>query len=59
MHTAAEQLASALPAGTTGQVDLVRRIDVRGDLARVKAPTLAIVTTADPLVSPALPLTEG
>ncbi|MFF8657267.1 alpha/beta fold hydrolase [Streptomyces huasconensis] len=54
VHTAAEQLAADLPAGTPGQVDLVRRIDVRDDLARITAPTLAVVTTADPLISPAL-----
>ncbi|MEU5580744.1 alpha/beta fold hydrolase [Streptomyces huasconensis] len=54
VHTAVEQLAASLPAGTPGQVDLVRRIDVRDDLARITAPTLAIVTTADPLISPAL-----
>ncbi|MEU7649746.1 alpha/beta fold hydrolase [Streptomyces huasconensis] len=54
VHTAVEQLAADLPAGTPGQVDLVRRIDVRDDLARITAPTLAVVTTADPLISPAL-----
>ncbi|MFI9045808.1 alpha/beta fold hydrolase [Streptomyces sp. NPDC053427] len=54
VHTAAEQLAPVLPAGTSEQVDLVRRIDVRGDLGRITAPTLAIVTTADPLISPSL-----
>ncbi|UFQ14215.1 MULTISPECIES: alpha/beta fold hydrolase [Streptomyces] len=54
VHTAVEQLAASLPAGTPEQVDLVRRIDVRDDLARITAPTLAIVTTADPLISPAL-----
>ncbi|WP_369213861.1 alpha/beta fold hydrolase [Streptomyces flavofungini] len=54
VHTAAEQFAPQLPVGTPGQVDLVRRIDVRGDLTHVTAPTLAIITTADPLISPAL-----
>ncbi|MGW4697316.1 alpha/beta fold hydrolase [Kitasatospora cineracea] len=32
----------------------MRRIDVRADLARVRAPALVITTTADPLVSPSL-----
>ncbi|WP_107088817.1 alpha/beta fold hydrolase [Streptomyces sp. NRRL B-3648] len=53
-QAAAEQLAPAIPAGTGDQVDLVRRVDVRGDLAGISVPTLVIVTTADPLVSPAL-----
>ena len=35
-------------------MDLVRRADVRGDLAWVTAPTLVVSTTADPLVSPRL-----
>ncbi|QKW23440.1 alpha/beta fold hydrolase [Kitasatospora sp. NA04385] len=47
-------LAATLPPGTPEHVDLVRRIDVRSDLALVRAPTLVITTTADPLVS--LPL---
>ncbi|OKJ94949.1 alpha/beta hydrolase [Streptomyces sp. CB03234] len=51
---AAGQLASALPAGTAEQVDLVRRVDVRGDLADIHVPALVVVTTADPLISPAL-----
>ncbi|MEU3493016.1 alpha/beta fold hydrolase [Kitasatospora cineracea] len=47
-------VAATVPSGTPEQVDLVRRIDVRADLARVQAPTLVITTTADPLVSPSL-----
>ncbi|QKG20412.1 alpha/beta fold hydrolase [Actinomadura verrucosospora] len=54
VQAAAEQVAATLPAGTSEQVDLVRRIDVRGDLARITAPALVVVTTADPLISPAL-----
>ncbi|WP_308345256.1 alpha/beta fold hydrolase [Streptomyces sp. ISL-94] len=54
VHDAAEQLAPALPVGTAEQVDLVRRADVRGDLAGIAAPTLVVVTTADPLISPTL-----
>ncbi|MGW2642809.1 alpha/beta fold hydrolase [Streptomyces sp. NPDC001348] len=54
VQAAAEQLALAVPAGTGDQVDLVRRVDVRGDLVGIAVPTLVVVTTADPLVSPAL-----
>ncbi|WCD84210.1 Pimeloyl-[acyl-carrier protein] methyl ester esterase [Streptomyces xanthophaeus] len=54
VRTAAEQLAPALPLGTAEQVDLVRRVDVRGDLAGIAVPTLVVVTTADPLISPNL-----
>ncbi|MFI0451410.1 alpha/beta fold hydrolase [Actinomadura sp. 6N118] len=54
VDAAAEQLAAALPAGTGDQVDLVRRIDVRRDLAGIEVPTLVVVTAADPLISPAL-----
>jgi pimeloyl-ACP methyl ester carboxylesterase len=49
-----EALATVIPPGTPEHVDLVRRIDVRDDLAGITAPTLVISTTADPLVSPAL-----
>ncbi|MFD3698098.1 alpha/beta fold hydrolase [Streptomyces sp. NPDC058646] len=54
IHAAAEQLAPALPAGTGDQVDLVRRVDVRSDLAGIAVPALVVVTTADPLISPTL-----
>ncbi|MEV6399788.1 alpha/beta fold hydrolase [Streptomyces sp. NPDC051907] len=54
VHAAAEQLATAFPVGTGDQVDLVRRVDVRGDLAGIAVPTLVVVTTADPLISPTL-----
>ncbi|RCG15541.1 alpha/beta fold hydrolase [Streptomyces diacarni] len=53
-RAAAEQLAPTIPSGTGDHVDLVRRIDVRADLAATAAPTLVIVTAADPLISPAL-----
>ncbi|MFH8496767.1 alpha/beta fold hydrolase [Streptomyces coeruleorubidus] len=48
------QLAPALPSGTGDQLDLVRRVDVRADLAGISVPTLVVITTADPLISPAL-----
>ncbi|MFF4341834.1 alpha/beta fold hydrolase [Kitasatospora sp. NPDC001540] len=54
LRGAIDALAAALPPGTPEHVDLVRRIDVRADLARVQAPTLVVTTTADPLVPPAL-----
>lgn len=54
LRAGADLLAQAIPPGTPEHTDLVRRIDVRDDLARVTAPTLVISTTGDPLVSPAL-----
>ena len=54
LRAAIEGLAELIPAGTPEHVDLVRRADVRGDLAWVTAPTLVVSTTADPLVSPHL-----
>ncbi|MFH8898029.1 alpha/beta fold hydrolase [Streptomyces coeruleorubidus] len=49
-RAAAEQTALAMPPGTGAQVDLVRRVDVRDDLAAITVPTLVVVTTADSLV---------
>jgi pimeloyl-ACP methyl ester carboxylesterase len=54
VRAAAEQTASALPTGTGAQVDLVRRTDVRADLAAIAVPTLVVVTTADALIPAAL-----
>ncbi|WP_100838760.1 alpha/beta fold hydrolase [Kitasatospora fiedleri] len=54
VRAAAEQSALALPPGTSAQVDLVRRTDVRDGLAAVTAPTLVVLTTADPLIPVAL-----
>lgn len=54
VRAAAEQAASALPPGTGDQVDLVRRADVRADLALIAVPTLVVVTTADGLIPAAL-----
>lgn len=54
LRDGAHLLAEAIPPGTPEHTDLVRRIDVRDDLARVTAPTLVISTTGDLLVSPAL-----
>ncbi|PAZ11374.1 alpha/beta hydrolase [Streptomyces sp. SA15] len=50
----AEQTASAIPPGTGAQVDLVRRVDVRDDLAAITVPTLVVITTADSLIPAAL-----
>ncbi|MER7846878.1 alpha/beta fold hydrolase [Kitasatospora sp. NPDC096077] len=49
VRAAAERTAAAHPTGTAAQVDLVRRTDVRTDLAAIAAPTLVIVTTGDAL----------
>ncbi|MGW6914647.1 alpha/beta fold hydrolase [Kitasatospora sp. NPDC054939] len=54
VREAAVQMAPGIPAGTGDQVDLVRRIDVRGDLAGITVPTLVVVTTGDALIPPAL-----
>ncbi|MEU8587443.1 alpha/beta fold hydrolase [Streptomyces sp. NPDC048664] len=54
VRAAAEQTALALPPGTGAQVDLVRRVDVRADLAPITVPTLVVVTTEDPLIPAAL-----
>lgn len=54
VDASAEQLATALPSGTGDQLDLVGRIDVRRDLARIEVPTLVVVTAADSLISPTL-----
>ncbi|MEU6105811.1 alpha/beta fold hydrolase [Streptomyces flaveolus] len=54
VHASAQQLAFDIPSGTKDHVDLVRRIDVRADLAAIAVPTLAVVTTEDSLISPDL-----
>ncbi|GGS29619.1 putative aminoacrylate hydrolase RutD [Streptomyces nojiriensis] len=54
VHAAAEQTASQLPPGTSDQVGLVRRTDIRDGLAAITAPTLVVVTTDDPLIPAAL-----
>ncbi|MGW7226531.1 alpha/beta fold hydrolase [Streptomyces cyaneofuscatus] len=54
VRAAAELITATVPPGTGDQVELVRRIDVREDLAAITAPALVIVTAADPLVSPTL-----
>ncbi|WP_438296180.1 alpha/beta fold hydrolase [Streptomyces sp. HUAS TT7] len=54
VQAAVAQIVPAIPSGTGDHVDLVRRVDVRADLAGIAVPTLVVVTTADPLISPAL-----
>ncbi|MFI5725390.1 alpha/beta fold hydrolase [Streptomyces cyaneofuscatus] len=54
VRAAAELITATVPPGTGDQVELVRRIDVREDLAAIAVPALVIVTAADPLVSPTL-----
>ncbi|QCX77981.1 Putative aminoacrylate hydrolase RutD [Streptomyces sp. YIM 121038] len=46
--------AESIPEGSADHVDLVARVDVRADLARIAVPTLAIITTEDQLIPPAL-----
>ncbi|MFI8927086.1 alpha/beta fold hydrolase [Streptomyces sp. NPDC053474] len=46
--------ADTAPEGTADHVDLVARVDVRADLAGIAVPTLAVITTEDQLVPPAL-----
>ena len=51
---ALRQLAVAIPPGTPEHTDLVARVDVSDDLAKIEVPTLVIATSGDPLVTPAL-----
>ncbi len=51
---ALRESAAAIPPGTPEHTDLVERIDVRADLARLRIPTLVISTTGDQLVTPDL-----
>ncbi|MCX4820741.1 alpha/beta hydrolase [Streptomyces sp. NBC_01142] len=46
--------ARTLPPGSAEHTDLVTRVDVREDLARITVPTLVISTTEDLLVTPDL-----
>jgi 3-oxoadipate enol-lactonase len=54
LQAAVAGLAGAITAGTPEQTELVGRIDVRDDLARIAVPTLVISTTGDAVVSPEL-----
>jgi pimeloyl-ACP methyl ester carboxylesterase len=44
--------ADSVPAGTAKQIDLVRAVDTRAELASIAVPTLVIATTLDGLVPP-------
>lgn len=46
------QIQEVMPPGTVDHFDLVSRVDVREDLARVTVPTLVVVPTGDRLVLP-------
>ncbi|MFG2594309.1 alpha/beta fold hydrolase [Streptomyces sp. NPDC048438] len=46
------QTLTAMPPGTLDHFDLVSRVDVRTDLAKVSAPTLVVAPTGDRLVLP-------
>lgn len=41
-----------MPEGTAKQVELVRSVDTRAELASIAVPTLVIATTLDSLVPP-------
>ncbi|MFD2470816.1 alpha/beta fold hydrolase [Amycolatopsis silviterrae] len=45
-------LASSVPEGTAKQVELVRNVDTRAELASIAVPALVIATTLDALVPP-------
>ncbi|MGY0489413.1 alpha/beta fold hydrolase [Streptomyces sp. WG-D5] len=47
------QTLAGMPPGMLDHFDLVSRVDVRADLAKVSAPTLVVVPTGDRLVLPA------
>jgi pimeloyl-ACP methyl ester carboxylesterase len=48
----ARMIAEGTPEGAPEHFDLVRRVDVRADLARISVPTLVIATSQDRLVAP-------
>ncbi len=45
-------LGASFPAGTADHLDLVHRVDVRGELASIAVPTLVVITAQDRLISP-------
>jgi pimeloyl-ACP methyl ester carboxylesterase len=47
-----QRIARDFPPGTVEQADLLDRVDVSEDLARIAVPTLVIITTGDHLVPP-------
>ncbi|MFD0020441.1 alpha/beta fold hydrolase [Streptomyces sp. NPDC058382] len=48
----AARTRNAIPPGMPAHFDLVSRVDVRGDLSKVSAPTLVVAPTGDRLVLP-------
>ncbi|WP_431044762.1 alpha/beta fold hydrolase [Streptomyces sp. P1-3] len=52
LDTALKQAATTIPPGTADHLDLVERVDVRGDLAGITVPALVVSTTHDSLVTP-------
>ncbi|WP_409462827.1 alpha/beta fold hydrolase [Amycolatopsis sp. GA6-003] len=52
LAAAVDGLAASVPAGTAKQVELVRSVDTRAELASIAVPTLVIATTLDSLVPP-------
>ncbi|MFI1252276.1 alpha/beta fold hydrolase [Streptomyces netropsis] len=47
-----QRFQEQIPPGTLDHFDLVARVDVRDDLARVSAPTLVVIPTGDRLILP-------
>lgn len=54
LETTLTTFSKSIPDGTPEHTELVRRIDVRGDLAGIDVPTLVVVTARDALVDPDL-----
>ncbi|MFI8852623.1 alpha/beta hydrolase [Streptomyces sp. 891-h] len=52
LETAVAATRDGMPPGMVDHFDLVRRVDVRGDLARLSVPTLVAMPTGDRLVLP-------
>jgi 3-oxoadipate enol-lactonase len=52
LESTIQRIAGAFPPGTVEQADLLERVDVSEDLARVSVPTLVVITTGDSLVPP-------
>lgn len=54
LEAAAKERGAAVPEGTPEHVDLVERLDVTADLARITAPTLVVSPADDHLIPPRL-----
>ncbi|MGW3193484.1 alpha/beta fold hydrolase [Streptomyces sp. NPDC001118] len=54
LETAVKETGAGVPVGTPEHVELVERLDVTADLARITAPTLVVSPVDDPLIPPRL-----